>query len=119
MQHVLSIAVCAAGLLLAGSAAADTPANAANYSVAMQQFAFVPAQLKVAHGATVTWTNHDVVPHSVTAVDGSFDSGPIAPGAAWHYRVDKAGTLAYHCIYHPSMTASLVVSAKSQPVASK
>ncbi|MGI8477693.1 MAG: plastocyanin/azurin family copper-binding protein, partial [Thermomicrobiales bacterium] len=65
--------------------AADTAptaaaAPAAQESVAIADFSFTPNALEVAAGTTVTWTNTDTVPHTATADDGSFDSGPLAKG---------------------------------------
>lgn len=74
----------------------------------MQQFAFTPAAVTVRVGATVTWINRDTVPHSVTSTDGGFDSGPIEPGKAFEWTASKSVT--YHCVYHPSMTGSILVA---------
>ena len=75
----------------------------------MQKEAFVPATKTVAAGTRITWTNNDTVPHSVTASDNHFDSGPIQPGQTFEWTADGSGTIAYHCIFHPSMTAELTV----------
>jgi plastocyanin len=64
----------------------------------------------VAAGTRITWTNTDDIPHSVTADDKRFDSGPIQPGKTFAWTADAAGTLAYHCIFHPSMMAQLTVT---------
>ncbi|HEV2227219.1 MAG TPA: cupredoxin domain-containing protein [Nitrososphaerales archaeon] len=59
---------------------------------------------------TVTWINNDNAPHTVTANDGSFSSGNIAPGASFSYTFTKSGTFKYHCVYHPWMTGVVVVN---------
>jgi plastocyanin len=64
----------------------------------------------VAVGTTVTWTNQDSTAHTVTANDGSFDSGPIQPGKSFSHTFSTAGTVAYHCKIHPSMTATVTVT---------
>jgi len=56
----------------------------------------------------VTWINRDTVPHSVTSSDGGFDSGPIEPGKSFEWTASKS--VAYHCVYHPSMTGSIQVA---------
>jgi plastocyanin len=58
---------------------------------------------------TVTWLNNDNAPHTVTANDGSFASGNIAPGDSFSFTFTRPGTYAYHCIYHPWMTGIIVV----------
>ncbi len=72
-------------------------------------FGFTPATLTVKVGTTVTWTNTGTVSHTVTADDGSFDSGTLASGATYQHTFSKAGTYAYHCSIHHSMVATVVV----------
>ena len=95
------------GALMMGGAAAHADTN-----VAMTQFAFVPAKTGIAKGAKVVWTNQDTVPHSVTADDGSFDSGPVLPGKSFTWTFADAKSAEYHCIFHPSMVGSVVVKGK-------
>jgi plastocyanin len=90
-----------------------TPAAAAEADgkfVTIAEFAFGPQELAVAAGTTVTWTNEDWAPHTVTAEDGSFDSGRLDQGASFEYTFDEPGTFAYHCNYHPGMVGSIVVT---------
>ena len=66
--------------------------------------------LMVALGTTVTWTNDDLgMPHTVTAVDGSFDSGVMQTGQSWSYTFDKPGDFEYLCTLHPWMRAKVSV----------
>ena len=106
MRTALRVIVAGAGLLAGATAFAD---QSNEVTIKMQKESFVPAQIKVALGVQVTWTNTDQVPHSVTALDGSFDSGPILPGKSFQWTPKEAGILNYHCIFHPSMTAALTV----------
>lgn len=46
------------------------------------------------------WTNDDPMQHSVTADDGSFDSGMIDPGGTFSMEFDTPGTFAYYCQPH-------------------
>ena len=110
MRTALYLAAIGAGLWVSAAAFAT---DAHGVSVKMQQESFVPAAAKVAVGERITWTNNDTVPHSVTSNDGRFDSGPILPGKTFEWAPDKAGTVAYHCIFHPSMTAVLTVHASA------
>ena len=62
-------------------------------------------------GTELIVTNADSVPHTLTAVDGSFDSGLLAPGDQVRLIVPATpGTFDFFCEVHPSMTASLIVS---------
>ncbi|MEP7361017.1 MAG: plastocyanin/azurin family copper-binding protein [Chloroflexota bacterium] len=66
--------------------------------------------LMVPLGATVTWTNNDPgMTHTVTAVDGSFDSGNLAAGQAFSYTFDNPGTFEYACTPHPWMRGRIEV----------
>jgi plastocyanin len=59
----------------------------------------------------VTWSNEDSVGHTVTANGGAFGSGTIAPGTSFTRTFATAGTFAYHCSIHPSMTGTITVTA--------
>jgi len=62
---------------------------------------------------TVTWTNGDTVPHTVTATDGSFNSGNLNPGQAWSHTFTTPGTYTYYCSYHSWMKGTVIVLAAS------
>lgn len=68
---------------------------------------FVPERLEVAVGDTITWTNHDFVPHSVTAP--GLESGDLAEGRSFDLVARKKGEIAYICRLHPLMRGVLVV----------
>ena len=61
---------------------------------------FSPEPLKVPVGATVRWTNEDGFDHTVTADDGSFDSGALGPN----------GTGTFSVIFHTGGTQSITVA---------
>lgn len=106
------MASASAAASMAPSAAASASAGAASggpSAVTIQGYAFGPSTLTVAVGTTVTWTNQDAVKHTVTANDGSFDGGPLSNGQTFSQTFAKAGTYAYHCKIHPSMTATITV----------
>ncbi|MFM9105252.1 MAG: ScyD/ScyE family protein, partial [Chloroflexota bacterium] len=87
------------------------PGQTVNVEVPAGQDAFSPQTLTVVAGTTVVWTNNDDDPHTVTTDDGSVASGPIAKGATFSHTFDTPGTWAYHCEFHPAMTATVVVVA--------
>jgi plastocyanin len=69
-------------------------------------------QLMIALGTTVTWTNDDPgVMHTVTAADGSFDSGFLETGESFSYTFNTPGEFEYFCVPHPWMRARIVVMA--------
>jgi plastocyanin len=87
-------------------------ARAANAPVSIADFAFSPPTVTVAVGDTVTWTNNDGgIPHTVSSDSGGdLASGQLAGGATYQKTFTVAGTFAYHCDIHPSMTAQVVVT---------
>src|SRR3954447_15830363 len=94
-------------------AESTTPAPNSTTTVNIHDHTFDPAQLNIAPGTTVTWTNGDTVAHTVTADDGLFDSGVLEPGQAYSTWLGGAGTVAYHCDIHPDMKGSVVVGGAS------
>jgi plastocyanin len=97
----------------AAGPAAPTPSAEAGagpkVSTAMRGMAFAEPKIEVPAGTTVEWKNEDPLPHTVTADDGSFDSGSIDGGAVWRYTFTKPGTYAFHCTPHPFMKGTVVV----------
>jgi plastocyanin len=86
------------------------PTSSALVVARIVDFAFSPQTLTVARGSSVRWTNADVAPHTVTAGDGSFASGTLAQNATFTRAFPIAGTFAYRCAIHPSMTGTVVVT---------
>jgi plastocyanin len=78
-------------------------------NVDIANFAFAPQQLTIHAGTTVTWINNDSAAHTVTADDGSFDSGRLATGAKFAFTFNQTGTFTYKCNFHSSMTATITV----------
>jgi plastocyanin len=86
----------------------DTPV--ANASVSIENFAFSPAVIHLLPGGTVTWTNKDATPHTVTDNGGKFDSGNMAVDQTFKFTFATAGTYTYHCTIHSMMpTATIIV----------
>ena len=79
------------------------------YRVEIKGMAYAPPELTVAPGDTVTWVNHDIVPHTVTADARQFDSGAISPSGEWSFVARERGRIPYTCTFHPVMKAVLIV----------
>ena len=75
----------------------------------VQDFMFRPARLEIAAGTTVVWTNGGQMLHTVSAEDGSFDSGPIEAGKRLGITFSRPGTFPFHCTPHPFMRGEVVV----------
>ena len=70
---------------------------------------FLPPQLTVPAGTSVTWVNFGQNVHTATAQDGAFASPTLLFGRRWTYTFTARGAYAYVCLYHPGMTGQLVV----------
>ncbi len=70
---------------------------------------FVPAVLRVAPTDTIVFVNRDLIPHTVTAEEGEFDSGNVAVGSGWRLVLMRSGVHDYLCEYHPTMTGRIVI----------
>jgi plastocyanin len=91
-------------------AGGDTPAAAADSrQVVVDNFSFTPAAAAVPVGATVTWTNHDDIPHNVVSPDQKFKSPVLDTDEMFSHKFEAAGTYKYYCSIHPRMTGQVVV----------
>ena len=111
-RRVLTVAVLVMSLVgsVVAGGARTAAAQDGDVAVEIADFTFSPGTVEVAVGTTVTWTNNDSAPHTVTADDGAFDSGELAQGDTFGMTFDTAGTYSYFCEIHPQMTASVVVT---------
>jgi len=78
--------------------------------VEIRGFKFVPQRPALAPGDIVVWINKDIVPHTVTAKDGSWDSDLIEVGKQWTTKITRGMATDYFCAYHPMMKAGFSVS---------
>jgi plastocyanin len=96
-----------------GTVTAANPAGSG--AVTVKQFQFMPAELTVKVGTTVTWTNQDDILHTATSgatpgtADGKFDGPMDGRGKSFSHVFDQAGRYPYFCNRHNSMTGTVVV----------
>ena len=90
-----------------------TAANPIVYAgrVSITSSGYSPIELLITDGGTVLWTNNDNAVHTVTADNGSFDSGDLQPGSTFVYTFIR-GVYTYHCKNHPETTGSVKVMEK-------
>lgn len=84
-------------------------ATAKTADVKIDNFSFGPATTTVAAGTTITWTNHDDIPHTVVSTDGVFKSKVLDTDEKFSFTFDTPGTYAYFCSIHPKMTGTVKV----------
>jgi plastocyanin len=110
-----SAARSSAELALERSAPVQKPVSAeqkpapTTAEVKVDNFSFGPAQLTVAVGTTVTWTNRDDIPHTVVSTDKVFKSKVMDTDEKFSFTFSQAGTYPYFCSIHPKMTGTVVV----------
>ncbi len=107
MKFVIARAFGAMVLLVASMAAA----NAANIEVKIDNFSYSPQTVTVKAGDTVTWTNGDDIPHTVTSKTGAFRSKALDTDDKFSFTFTTPGAFPYFCALHPHMTGSIVVEA--------
>jgi amicyanin len=104
--------LCAAVLMMAalgfpGSAGGKEQASTA--SVRIDNFTFTPAEITIAAGSTLTWTNGDDIPHTVTATGMAFRSKALDTGDQYSFTFTAPGTYDYFCALHPHMQGKVIV----------
>ena len=96
-------------LALALAAAATVSAAATEFTVVIDKMKFGPVPATLHPGDTIVWQNDDILRHTVTARDKSFDLDLPARGSAT-MPVGAAGTVPCYCKLHPGMTGTLVIT---------
>lgn len=96
----------------AGVAARAETAAAANPAVTVEisNFTFSPETVTVAPGTTVTWVNHDDIPHLVVDTGKAFRSKALDTDDTYSFTFTSAGSFDYFCSLHPHMTGTVVVA---------
>ncbi|MGH9522365.1 MAG: cupredoxin domain-containing protein [Terriglobales bacterium] len=100
--------------LIASAACATSAASPgkSDQAITIDNFTFSPAVLTVAAATTVTWTNHDDIPHSVVSTSHKFKSHALDTNDTFAYTFTEPGTYEYFCGLHPKMVGKVIVTAK-------
>jgi len=80
----------------------------------IEDICYIPSNIVVEKGKSVTWLNEDSSFHSVTSgfypePSGFFDSGHLDPYQSYTLSFDEIGTYDYFCTLHPWMFAQVIV----------
>ena len=105
----LSLVLCAMGCAGLNAAATSVAQSTKPKAVTISEFKFTPAELAVAVGDTVVWTNDDALLHTTSADSGAWSSPEMRQGERFRFVAVRAGHFSYHCSAHPVMRATLVV----------
>jgi LPXTG-motif cell wall-anchored protein len=88
--------------------AATSSAKQAAHEVLMRDIEFVPKNITVDVGDTITWRNEDSEPHNAIANDNSiFSTETIQQGETVSATIDQAGTIPYFCSIHAGMKGTV------------
>ena len=77
--------------------------------VMIDNFVFNPVPLTVKVGTTVTWINHDDIPHTVDSTQGKFKSAALDTDDKFEFHFTEAGEYPFYCRIHPKMTGKVIV----------
>jgi plastocyanin len=91
------------------SSSASTGRDRASTSITIENFRYSPNPIQVRSGARVTVTNKDGTVHTLTARDGSFDTGELGGGAHATVTIAHAGKHEYFCEIHNYMTGTIEI----------
>jgi plastocyanin len=107
----LSVGHAQPGIVILAQAATPVPSPMPSpvSIIHIKNFAFVPESVTIPAGSTVKFVEDDAVPHTVTATDGSFDSGNLDQKQTWTHTFTKVGTYNYLCTYHTYMKGKIVI----------
>jgi plastocyanin len=94
-----------AGAMPAGA----VPPPSREHVIAIAGMHFGPASAGLRAGDTILWVNRDIVTHSATARDHSFDV-TLQPRQSVRVTLRRAGTIAFYCRFHPTMQGALTVA---------
>ena len=88
----------------------SAPVRATKTEVTIDNFSFSPNTLTLSVGATVTWINHDNVPHVVSSAGNQFKKSTVLKtGQTFSHTFMATGTYSYFCSIHPRMTGKIIV----------
>lgn len=113
MKKIIIIGMMFVGIILISGCAGPkqtqpTSNGASNTTVDIKGFAFDPSAITVPRGSTITWTNRDSAPHTVTG--DIFGSGSISQNGEYSHTFQEAGTFDYHCKIHTNMQGKVIVT---------
>jgi plastocyanin len=98
-----------AGLLASAAHATPTPPLPVGATVSIRAFVFTPAELVVALGDSVVWTNADPLAHTTASDSSAWSSPELRSGERFVWVASSRGRYPYHCAAHPVMRGVIVV----------
>lgn len=112
------VTIIGLGLLALAACSSTEPASNASGAEAVgtnavrsiKSYRFTPADIRIAAGTPVTWSNEDNFVHNVHLLDGSNTTKDLPIGGSASITFEKPGLIRYECSLHPAqMTGSVLV----------
>ncbi len=102
------MAILLLALVIKNAKSDEISLKAIHHQVEISDFAFIPKQLSVNIGDTITWTNKDMVPHNIMDSNNQKTISPdLATGEKFTFVVEN--TMLYECGPHPSMKGKILL----------
>ncbi len=109
------------GASTGASTSISIPNGAAAQAPSLNKAYYKPLTANISSGTKVTWTNQDIAAHTSTSGQSNnspdsgklFNTGTIAPGSSGSAVITGSGKMAYHCIFHPWMIASVEIGSST------
>ena len=104
LAQIGSVTLCVALLFISSVAS-----RAAEHTIEIRSFKFIPQVLKVRPGDKITWINRDIAPHTATADDETWDTQELVKDQSFTMVVTAGMKRKYFCRFHPHMIAELII----------
>lgn len=89
--------------------AAPACAHDKSFTVAIRDLTFELPDAELHPTDKITFVNHDLVAHTATANDGSWDTGVLENGESITLTITPEWTSDFYCVLHPNMTGTLIL----------
>ena len=108
MQSIQVLAVALILSMTGCNSVNQQEVTSTQHQVVISGFEFIPAEIEVQLGDTITWVNKDVVPHNVIDIESLQVVTPdLMQNEKFSYVVRRA--MSYKCGFHPSMKGQVIV----------
>jgi plastocyanin len=101
IKRIMLITIAIAVPFLISCNGDDPQAVPGENEIWMRNNQFVPNNLVISPGTTITWINRENVIHNTISDDGLWDSGPMSLGDTHTFTFTDEGIYDYRCTFHP------------------
>ena len=102
VMRIIYVSIAVLGFAFS-AIAEDKKSSAIEHKIDIRSFLYDPDPIYAKEGDTITWTNHDIVPHTATVTKTGIGTGDIPALKSRSITVEEPGSLTYICRYHANM----------------